>query len=159
LIPTPATTVQFSNGFEGNPFNDWQKFAGGDGTAGFNTGTGFAFDGANNGWLFAGNGWAAERILVPISSWGNRSNCTARIWAQPVGFATQVGLQVWDANGTSLLTGTTGFVTTGFYQQITTAPVNLNGSGSVYVQAIYGNNNSNSTQFIRLDDVSLTCVS
>ena len=159
----PATTIQFTNSFEGNPWNDWQGLQTGDGVAGadVNGNPVVARTGVNNGWLYTGNGWAAEKIAVPIGSWGNRSNCSASIWANPVSYGAGVGLEVWDPNGANgwvKLTSTAPGVSAGRYQQITTAPLNLNGLSTVYIQAIYGNS-SGVPQFVRIDDVSLTCVS
>ncbi|MEV7342289.1 hypothetical protein [Streptomyces sp. NPDC093544] len=159
----PGTTVTFANSFEGNPWNDWQGLASGDGVAGadVNGNPVVARSGVNNGWLYTGNGWAAEKIAVTIGSWGNRSNCSASIWANPVSYGAGVGLEVWDPNGANgwvKLTSTAPGISAGSYQQITTAPLNLNGLSTVYIQAIYGNNNG-VKQFVRIDDVSLTCVS
>jgi len=160
---TPASTVQFTNSFEGNPWNDWQPLSSGDGVGGadVNQHPDAARTGANNGWLYVGNGWAAEKIAVPISSWGNRSNCSASIWAEPLFYGAGVGLEVWNPNGPNgwvKLTGTAPGLNAGFYQKITTGPLNLNGISTVYIQPIYGNNRID-PQFVRLDDVSLTCVS
>ncbi|MFJ2830430.1 hypothetical protein ACIPC1_23185 [Streptomyces sp. NPDC087263] len=159
----PATTVRFTNSFEGNPWNDWQGLQSGDGVAGadVNGNPVVARTGVNNGWLYTGNGWAAEKIAVSIGSWGNRSNCSASIYANPVSYGAGVGLEIWDPNGANgwvKLTSTAQGVSAGSYQQITTAPLNLNGLSTVYVQAIYGNDNG-VEQFVRIDDVSLTCVS
>jgi hypothetical protein len=155
----PASAVQFSDGFEGNPWSHWQKFQDGDGVAGADINQGLARSGANDGWLYTGTGWAAERIAVPVGSWSNRSVCTARIYAESVSYAAQVGLEIWNPNnGWVRLTGTTGWITTGGYQLITSAPVDLSALDTVYVQAIYGNYGA-IPQYVRLDDMSLTCVS
>jgi len=159
----PATSVTFTNSFEGNPWNDWTPLQSGDGVAGadVNGNPVVARTGVNNGWLYTGNGWAAEKIAVNIGSWGNRSNCSASIWANPVSYGAGVGLEIWDPNGANgwvKLTSTAQGVSTGSYQQITTPPLNLSGVSTVYVQAIYGNNKTQK-QFVRIDDVSLTCVS
>ncbi|MFG2969737.1 hypothetical protein ACGFZS_41330 [Streptomyces sp. NPDC048288] len=165
-VPTqaaPASVFTFTNSFEGNPWNDWQGLQSGDGVAGadVNGNPVVARSGVNNGWLYTGNGWAAEKIAVPIGSWTNRSNCSASIYANPVSYGAGVGLEVWDPNGAGgwvRLTSTAPGLSAGRYQQITTAPLNLTGISTVYVQAIYGND-SGVAQFVRIDDVSLTCVS
>ncbi|MFD5074422.1 hypothetical protein [Streptomyces sp. NPDC058371] len=159
----PISTVTFTNSFEGNPWNDWQGLKSGDGVAGadVNGNPVVARTGVNNGWLYTGTGWAAEKIAVSIGSWGDRSNCSASIWANPVSYGAGVGLEVWDPNGANgwvKLTSTAPGVSAGKYQQITTPPLNLNGLSTVYIQAIYGNSKA-VAQFVRIDDVSLTCVS
>ncbi|WP_329403959.1 hypothetical protein [Streptomyces melanogenes] len=156
--PAEASTVEFTDSFEGNPWNRWEGFHEGDGVAGADLGQGLARTGANNGWLYTGQGWAAERIAVPVGSWGDRSNCTASIHAQPVGGGAQVGLQVWDPNGWHLLTETYPWLGGQGYQKITTGPINVSGLSTVYVQAIYGSS-SGKPQFVRLDDVTFRCVS
>ncbi|MFF7475930.1 hypothetical protein [Streptomyces sp. NPDC008092] len=159
----PATTFSFTNSFEGNPWNDWQGLQSGDGVPGadVNGNPVVARTGVNNGWLRAGTGWAAEKIAVPIDSWTNRTNCTASIWADPVSYGAGVGLEVWDPNGANgwvKLTSTAPGLSAGRYTQIRTAPLNLSGLSTVYVQAIYGNSRTD-PQFVRIDDVELTCVS
>ncbi|MFI9384512.1 hypothetical protein [Kutzneria sp. NPDC052558] len=155
----PAATVQATDGFEGNPWSHWQGITDGDGVAGADINQGLARSGANDGWLYTGTGYAAERLAVPVSGWANRRYCTAQIFAQTVSYAAQVGLEIWSpANGWVKLTGATGWITPGGYQPITTLPIDLSGQSTVYVQAIYGNNGA-VPQFVRLDDASLTCVS
>jgi hypothetical protein len=157
--PAEASTLQFTNSFEGNPWSNWEGFTGGDGVAGADINQGLARSGANNGWLYAGHGWAAERIGVTVGSWQSRSNCTASIYAQPTGGGAQTGLSIWDPNGWRELTvPTVRWVSGPGYQQISAGPVNLTGLDTVYVQAIYGNDSA-TAQFVRLDDVSLRCVS
>lgn len=153
-----ASTSQFSDGFEGNPWSHWEPLVSGDGRADADIDQGFARTGANNGWLYTGQGWAAERIAVPIGPWEDRSNCSAEIYAQPLGGGAQVGLEIWDPNGWHKLTATAPWLTGPGYQPIRTRPVNLIGIDKVYVQAIFGKDNG-VKQFVRLDDMTLRCGS
>lgn len=158
-VPAQATTVQFNDGFEGVPSSRWQGVTDGDGVAGFDINRGLARSGANDGWLYTGTGFAAERIAVPVSGWANRQYCTAQIYAQVVDYDAQVGLEIWNPdNGWSKLTSTTAWITRGGYQPITTFPIDLRGASTVYIQAIYGNHDVK-PQFVRLDDANLTCAS
>ncbi|GAA2212577.1 hypothetical protein GCM10009850_080390 [Nonomuraea monospora] len=105
-----AAAPRFSDGFEGNPAQRWEPLTSGDGRAGFDLAQGLARSGADNGWLYAGQGWAAERIAVPVGDWPERSSCVAEIYAQPVGGGgAQVALEIWDPNGWHKLTSTAPF--------------------------------------------------
>ncbi|MFC0540411.1 hypothetical protein [Kutzneria chonburiensis] len=158
-VPAQAATQQFSDGFEGVPSSHWQGITEGDGVAGFDINQGLARSGANDGWLYTGTGYAAERIAVPVGGWPDKRNCSARIYAETLSYAAQVGLEIWSPNnGWVRLTGLTGWITPGSYQAITTFPVDLTGQDTVYIQAIYGNNGV-VPQFVRLDDATLTCLS
>ncbi|MEU4227042.1 hypothetical protein AB0F17_22320 [Nonomuraea sp. NPDC026600] len=148
---------RFSDGFEGNPLAHWQPLTNGDGRADFDINEGFARTGKNNGWLYTGQGWAAERIAVPIGAWGgDRSNCMAEIYAQPLDGGAQVGLEIWDPNGWRKLTSTAPWLPGPGYQPIRTSRVDLSRIDTVYVQAIFGKDNG-VKQFVRLDDMSLLC--
>lgn len=152
-----ASSHQFSDGFEGNPSANWQPLTSGDGRADFDIDQGFARTDKNNGWLYTGQGWAAERIAIPIAAWGgDRSNCTAEIYAQPVDGGAQVGLEIWDPNGWHKLTSTAPYLRGPGYQPIKTSRVNLSRIDTVYVQAIFGKDNG-VKQFVRLDDMTLRC--
>ncbi|MFD0684609.1 hypothetical protein [Actinomadura fibrosa] len=151
-------SVSLSDGFEGNPWSRWEALVSGDGRADVDIDQGFARTGTNNGWLYTGQGWAAERIAVPVGSWSDRSNCSAEIYAQPVGGGAQVGLEIWDPNGWRKLTATAPWLTGPGYQPIRTRPVDLRGIDKVYVQAIFGKDNG-VKQFVRLDDMTLRCGS
>ncbi|GLZ40782.1 hypothetical protein [Actinokineospora sp. NBRC 105648] len=146
-----------SDGFEGDPWIRWERFTSGDGATDVNYGLGFAHNGANNGWLYAAHGWAAERLRVSVDSWPNRHNCRARVWARPVDQGAQVELQVWDPNGWRILTSTAPWLSSAGYQKIVTSGVDLTGVPTVYVQAIYGNS-TGAGRFVRLDDAVLECL-
>lgn len=151
-----ASTTRFFDGFEANPSMRWEPLTSGDGRADFDIAQGFARSGANDGWLYTGQGWAAERIAVPIGTWPDRSNCTAEIYAQPVGGGAQVALEIWDPNGWHKLTSTAPFLPGSGYQPIRTSRINLTRINTVYVQAIFGKDNG-VKQFVRLDDMTLQC--
>ncbi len=144
-----------SDGFEGDPWSKWDRLTSGEAAADGNYGQGLARNGANNGWLWAAHGWAAERYGIAIDSW-LRSSCRASIWAYPVDGGAQVELQVWDPNGWRLVGTTAPWLNGGGYQRIVTPGINLNGVNKVYVQAIFGNN-TGAGKFIRLDDMALEC--
>lgn len=61
-----------------------------------------AHSGVHNGWLYTGNGWAAEEIAVPIDSWANRSNCSASIYAHPSATAPESASRSRDCGPTPL---------------------------------------------------------
>ncbi|MGW4115348.1 hypothetical protein ACWEFJ_31110 [Actinosynnema sp. NPDC004786] len=161
--PTGTTTdgatakayASASDGFEGDPWSRWERFTSGDAAADVNYGQGLAHNGANNGWLWAAHGWAAERYGVTIDTWP-RGNCTASIWAEPVDGGAQVELQIWDPNGWRLVATTAPWLAGDGYQRIVTSGINLNGVNKVFVQAIFGND-TGAGKFIRLDDVALEC--
>lgn len=126
--------------------------------AGADIGQGHARSGLNNGWLFAGHGWAAERVRVPVSSWQNRSNCAASVYARPVADGAQVGVQVWDPNGWRLLAESYPWLDGDRHQWITTGSLNTSQLDTVYVQVIFGKD-SPQQQYVRIDDVSFRCES
>ncbi|UJW31024.1 hypothetical protein L3Q67_38490 [Saccharothrix sp. AJ9571] len=144
-----------SDGFEGDPWSRWERFTSGNAVADGDYGGGVARNGANNGWLWAAHGWAAERYGVAIDSWP-RNSCKASIWAHPVDGGAQVELQVWDLNGWRLVGTTAPWLGGGSYQRIVTSGINLNGVSKVYVQAIFGNS-TGAGKFIRLDDMAFEC--
>ncbi|TYB71032.1 hypothetical protein FXF51_00905 [Nonomuraea sp. PA05] len=151
-----AAPSRFADGFEGNPAQRWEPLTSGDGRADFDLAQGLARSGADNGWLYAGQGWAAQRIAVPVGGWPERSSCVAEIYAQPVGGGAQVALEIWDPNGWHKLTSTAPFLPGSGYQRIRTSRIDLRRLDTVYVQAIFGKDDG-ARQFVRLDDVSLRC--
>jgi len=163
LILTGTATAHASpilaDSFEGNPSSRWQVLTSGDNEASFDINQGHARSGVNNGWLRTGTGWSAQRLPVSIGSWGDRTRCTASIYAQPVGTdpqdGAQVALQIWHTNGTKLSETAPWLPATG-YQRIATGFVDLNGIDTVYVQAIYGKDGG-AKKYVRLDDMTLQC--
>ncbi|RSN40295.1 hypothetical protein DMC64_35895 [Amycolatopsis sp. WAC 04197] len=155
-----AGIVQWSDGYESNPFGVWERgIQGGDGHSWFDIGMGVARTGNNNGWLFADNGWSAMRTAKSLSSFpSNRSNCAAAIHADPVGGGANIGLEIWDPNGWRKISHTVKWIDDwAGYQLITLPNLNLNGVGTVYLQPIYGNNGG-PAKYIRLDDAIIQCV-
>jgi hypothetical protein len=156
-----AGTTQFWDSFEvGNPSSRWQGFTGGDGVAGYDINKGVAHQGQNNGWLYVGNGWAAERIPVDLNGFFHRSNCAAGVYMQAVGPGAQVGLQIWNPNnGWHVIAETYPWIdgNGSGYHSVSIGQLNLQGyGGTVYLQAIYGTNSGNK-QYVRVDDMVLQC--
>jgi hypothetical protein len=153
---TWAGLNEFSDGFEGDPWSRWEGLAEGDGVAGADIDQGLAHYGKNNGWLFAGHGWAAERIGVSVGQWADRSICMAEIWMRPVGGGATVGLQVWNPDGWHLIAETYPWLDGTSYQRVLLLPFSLEGLDKVYVQAIFGNHTGDE-RFVRIDDMVLRC--
>jgi len=156
---TPAHADEvWSDSVEGaTPWDHWQANSGGDGQVGYDINRGFAHSGANNGWLFVGNGWAANRIPVNVSNW-TRDRCGVSVWFNPVTAAgAQVGLQVWNPNGWHIIAETYPWYPGFGYRQAWITGLDLRGyTGDVYLQVIYGKPNGPKT-FVRFDDLALGC--
>jgi hypothetical protein len=92
-----ASILQFQDGFEVSPASVWHISVGGDGNAGFEIGKGTARSGANNGWIFASNGWASEGIWVPTAAAVHQdAQCIEQMWVESVGVAT-VRVKIFEA--------------------------------------------------------------
>jgi hypothetical protein len=157
---TLASITQFWDDFEGaTPWTRWEGGGSGDGIAGYDINGGVAHSGRNDGWLYVGNGWAANRIRVNLNGFFSRSNCAAAISMAPLGSGAQVGLQIWNPTNWTIIAATYPWIEgngTG-YHQVVIDGLNLSGyRGDIYLQAIYGNS-SGIKQFIRLDDMILQC--
>jgi hypothetical protein len=156
--PAHAGVVQVWDSIEGaTPWTRWQGGGSGDGVAGYDINGGVARTGANDGWLHVGNGWAANRIPVNISSW-NRGNCAVGVWFNPLTAAgAQVGLQIWNPNGWHIIAETYPWFPGGGYHQAYITGLDLRGfTGDIYLQVIYGNSNGIKT-FVRFDDMAISC--
>lgn len=155
--PAMAGLTDFTDSLEGpTPWTRWQGGGVGDGIAGYDINGGVAHSGANNGWLYVGNGWAANRIPVDLNGFYYRSNCAVGVWFNVLYSGAQVGLQVWNPNGWTIIRETYPWLTNG-WKQVYITGMNLQGfSGPIYLQVIYGNNNGIRT-WIRFDDMQLQC--
>ncbi|GLZ28460.1 hypothetical protein Lesp02_06500 [Lentzea sp. NBRC 105346] len=152
-----AYHIHVTNGFEGNPWATWEGLSEGNANAGADINQGLAFRGQNNGWLHVvSSGWAAERWRIDVSG-SERDDCEASIWARTADAGpAPVELQIWDPNGWRLLTKNTPTVQGNNYTQIFTPEIDLSGVSTVYVQAIYGQQNG-PERFIRIDEAQLDC--
>ncbi|MGV9363574.1 hypothetical protein [Amycolatopsis sp. NPDC003731] len=156
--PAQASIVQVWDSVEGaTPWTRWQGGGSGDGVAGYDLNGGVARSGANDGWLYVGNGWAANRIPVNISNW-NRGNCAVGVWFNPLTPAgAQVGLQIWNPDGWRIIAETYPWFPGGGYRQAFITGLDLRGfTGDIYLQVIYGNGNGTKT-FVRFDDMAIQC--
>jgi len=153
-----AGLTDFTDSLEGaTPWTRWQGGGVGDGIAGYDINGGVAHSGANDGWLYVGNGWAANRIPVNLGGFYYRYNCAVGVWFNPLASGAVVGLQVWNPNGWHIIAETYPWVTGGGYKQVYISGLNLSGySGDIYLQVIYGNNSGVKT-WIRFDDMQLQC--
>ncbi|WIG95688.1 hypothetical protein [Myxococcus sp. SDU36] len=153
-----ADIIQVWDSLEGpTPWTRWQGGGDGDGVAGYDINGGVALYGANNGWLYVGNGWAANRIPVNIGHW-QRHNCAAAVSVNVLAPGAFVGLQIWNPNGWTIIAETYPWIVgngTG-YHQIAIGNLNLSRFGTVYLQVIYGNSD-NIKKFVRFDDMVLQC--
>ena len=144
------------DGFEILWAERWDRIQSGTALAGFDEDRDVAYKGENNGWLRAANsGWAAERRRFEVSGWG--ASCRAKIWANPLGWANQVELQVWVPNPSgpwTMIATQAPWLQANSYQQFVT-PVNLSGRGTVYVQAIFSTRGAE--QYVRIDEAELEC--
>jgi hypothetical protein len=156
-----AGLVQIWDDVEGaTPWTRWQGGGDGDGVAGYDINGGVALSGKNNGWLYVSNGWAANRIPVNLDGGfsGRKSSCAAAVSVNVLAPGAQVGLQIWNPNGWTIIASVDCRNGTG-YHQIVIDNLNLtNFSGTIYLQVIYGNND-NVKKFIRFDDMVLQCFS
>lgn len=144
------------DGYEGAYWDRWEFPPEGAGTGEVESDQGTAFRGSNNGWVHAREGnWAAQRRAFDVSGW-NRTNCYARMWANPLEYAAPVGLQVWNPNGWTLIADRAPALPAGSYSQIVVGPFDMSNTGSVYLQGIYGDNTSWG-QYVRLDEFELEC--
>jgi len=155
-----AGTTQLWDSVEGaTPWTRWQGGGSGDGVAGYDLNGGVARTGANNGWLHVGNGWAANRLPVSLSGFHTRNNCAAGVYANVLAPGAQVGLQIWNPNGWTIIAEIYPWVVgngTG-YHVVSMGNLNLSGfSGTIYLQFIYGNSDG-IKKFIRFDDMVLEC--
>jgi hypothetical protein len=149
-----ASLSQVQDGFEYNPQGSWLVATGGSASAGFDINAGTARSGANDGWLFATNGWAYEGYWVPTNGVPATAQCAAQFYMQSAG-SVQVGIEIWDAYA-HLLYSTYPFTNgSGAYQAINTGLWNLNGVNPVFVKAIVGA--SSGSKFVRLDDMTTQC--
>jgi hypothetical protein len=153
--PAQATEVTFTNDFEDGTWGSWQGLHEGDGVAGKDLNQGLAHTGKNNGWLCAGNGWAAQRLAIHVG-FMPRSVCSVGIYMQPVGGGAQVGLQLWDPDGWRLIAKTYPYLDGSGYQFVELRGLDLRANGIVYLQAIYGNNHI-PAKFVRIDDAVVHC--
>jgi hypothetical protein len=157
-----TTTTSTCDGFENGPAARWQVLAGGDGVASFDTPpSSFANSGTDDGWLFVGNGWAAERISFDLSGVPGYYNCHASGYLQATGTGAQAGLEIWDPNGWVKVASNYPWIpgSGAPYQNVEVNFVRSQISGNTfYVQAMYGQT-SGVKQFVRVDDVSWICGS
>ncbi|MEU4575640.1 hypothetical protein ACBI99_41600 [Nonomuraea sp. ATR24] len=144
---------------EGVPQTRWQGGGDGDGIAGYDINQPVARSGVNNGWLYVGNGWAANRIPITLDGgFVDRYNCAVGVWVNVLYSGAFVGLQVWNPNGWHIIAETYPWVTGGGYKQISMSGLNLQGySGTIYLQVIFGNSNGVKT-WVRFDDMSIACT-
>lgn len=160
--PAHAGWNTLPDGLEGTPQARWERFEHGDGRAWFDINQpGTAYEGRNNGWFHVGNGWAASRIRMDLSTGAISQHlfqCHASAWIHPLTPAgTQVGIEIWDPNGWQPLAKSYQWVAGGGYRGINTQSVDLRyRSRQLYVQVIYGNTNGTKT-WVRFDDVSISC--
>ncbi|MFS8100561.1 hypothetical protein LFM09_25870 [Lentzea alba] len=146
-----------SDGYEGNYGERWVGETGGYATGGIETDGVHAYKGSNNGWLFAGGGWAAQARQFVVRDWADRTDCEARFWANPQNSEERMTLQVWNPNGWVLLaSGGGNFVPQGQWSQTVSRRFDLSGTDYVYVQAIMGAQH-HSPQVIRYDEFELEC--
>jgi hypothetical protein len=155
-----AGVTQFWDSIEGTaPWTRWQGGGDGDGVAGYDINGGVAHSGANNGWLYVGNGWAANRIPVNLDGFFQRNSCAAAVYVDVLAPGAVVGLQIWNPNGWTIIAETYPWIVgngTG-YHSIVISNLNLtNFRGTIYLQFIYGNND-NIKRFVRFDDMVLEC--
>ncbi|GGQ72966.1 hypothetical protein [Couchioplanes azureus] len=148
-----ASLSQVQDGFEVSPQGAWVRATGGQASAGFDINQGTARSGANNGWLFATNGWAFEGFWAPTNAAPWYAQCAAQIYVQSAG-AAQVGIEVWDGQA-HLLASNYPFVGGNGYQPVSTRRWALNGVNPVFVKVIIGN--SSGAKFVRADDMTLQC--
>ncbi|MFS8100562.1 hypothetical protein LFM09_25875 [Lentzea alba] len=148
------------DGYEGKYEERWHGQTWGAATGGIETDEVNAYKGSNNGWLYARSGGAAahSRQFV-VNNWTTRTNCFARVWANPESRTADVGLQVWNPNTTpnwTIVVSKSQKVAAGDYGQIVAGPFNLTNIGSVFVQGIYGDGTAQG-QVVRLDEFELEC--
>jgi len=148
-----ASLSQVQDGFEVNPQGSWVRATGGQASAGFDINQRTARTGANNGWLFATNGWAYEGFWAPTNAAPRSAQCAAQFYVQSAGSA-QVGIEVWDGYA-HLLASNYPFVNGNGYQPVSTSRWSLNGANPVFVKVIIGN--SSGAKFVRADDMTLQC--
>ncbi|MEV6598732.1 hypothetical protein AB0M36_18005 [Actinoplanes sp. NPDC051346] len=148
-----ASMSQVQDGFEVNPTGAWVRATGGQASAGFDINQRTARTGANNGWLFATNGWAFEGFWAPTNAAPRYAQCAAQIFVQSAGSA-QVGIEVWDGYA-HLLSSNYPFVNGNGYQPVWTSRWPLNGANPVFVKVIIGN--TSGAKFVRADDMTLQC--
>lgn len=146
-----------------NEVHLWQKFEGGDGTAGYDINRGVAHRGENNGWLHVGNGWAAWRTFMsagPLGPPQHRRYCYASAAIQVVGDGAQVGLEVWGVNhdySWTRVRETYPWVAGGGYRPIQILWIDdLSMYREVWVQVIYGSSGG-PKKYVRFDEVTLSC--
>ncbi|GLW21895.1 hypothetical protein [Microbispora triticiradicis] len=155
--PAHAGLIDWVDSLEGpTPWATWEGGGQGDGVAGYDINGGVAYSGLNDGWLYVGNGWAANRIRKPLASMSPRFNCSAAVWFNVLASGAQVGLQIWDPNGWRVIAETYPWVAGGGYRQVYITGLNLQSYGEIYLQVIYGNNNGVRT-YIRFDHMQLQC--
>jgi hypothetical protein len=170
MITTAAAQAgvqQWSDGFEGSaPWTNWYAWAIGNASAGYDINKGFAHTGQNNGWLWVGanGGEAGERIGPPLSTFPYRSQCSAGVYATPIWLnpvENLVELQVETPNGQggfNLIARQDAYLNSLFgYQPVVINNLNLSPYGTVDLQAIYRNLAGGAAQYVRLDDMTLSC--
>jgi hypothetical protein len=170
MITTAAAQAgvqQWSDGFEGSaPWTSWYAWGLGNASAGYDINKGFARTGQNNGWLWVGTqgGEAGERITPPLSTFPYRSQCSAGVYAEPIWlspFFNLVELQVATPNGQggfNLIARQDLYLSAWWgYQPVVINNLNLSGYGTIYLQAIYRNFAGGAAQYVRLDDMTLSC--
>jgi len=151
-----GSVYQFDDGFEGDPASRFVADHDGSAATGYDLGQGTARSGANNGWLFASNGWAGEGVWHNVESWPVGWRCFAAFYAQPIGGGAQVGIEVRDPIG-RLITSAAPWLPGSGYQQVATGQFSVDGAGWVELRAVYGNS-SGSPRTIRIDDFVLQCA-
>lgn len=95
LATEARADVIVNDGFEGSPSGRWEIDSSGDGHGGFDLGTGSARSGANNGWMMAENGGAAEKLWVNTPR--SVARCAASLQVKPSFNDTTVIAEIWQA--------------------------------------------------------------
>ena len=101
---------------------------------------------------------------TPLSTFPYRSQCSAGVYAEPIWlspFFNLVELQVATPNGQggfNLIARQDLYLSAWWgYQPVVINNLNLSGYGTIYLQAIYRNFAGGAAQYVRLDDMTLSC--
>jgi hypothetical protein len=164
LATEARADVVVSDGFEGSPAGRWEVDTSGDGHGGFDLGTGGARSGANNGWMMAENGGAAEKLWVNTPR--SVGQCAASLQVKPSFNDTLVIAEVWqayydEASGQQVVRRSNSKdirLNAGGYQQIDFGTASLYyGATKAQFRLVLAGGGSGNTKVVKLDDLYVRC--
>lgn len=164
LATEARADVIVNDGFEGSPSGRWEIDSSGDGHGGFDLGTGSARSGANNGWMMAENGGAAEKLWVNTPR--SVARCAASLQVKPSFNDTTVIAEIWqayydEATGQQVVRNSnsrTIRLNAGGYQEVSFGETSLYyGATKAQFRLVLAGGGSGNMKVVRLDDLFVRC--